>query len=60
MSYDRMRFYDAGRFFDEDLPDWHHEAQRLSAREGIDWHRALERVLDCEYRQLTEAGLAGL
>lgn len=57
MIYGTIRCYDAGRFYDVGLPDWHHEAQRLTAREGIDWHRALERVFDCECRQLTEAGL---
>jgi hypothetical protein len=57
MSYDRMRVYDTGRFHDTDLPDWYHEAERLSQTERIDWHRALERVLDCEYTLLTEDGL---
>lgn len=35
---------------------------RLSEAERVDWHRALERVLDCEYTLLTEEGLisAGL
>lgn len=62
MSYDRLRLYDAGRFYDTPLPDWYHEANRLTERERVDWHRALERVLDCEHTLLTEEGLlsAGL
>lgn len=30
MMFDRMRVYDAGRFIDTELPDWYHEAGRLS------------------------------
>ena len=62
MSYDTLRVYEAGRFHDVDLPDWYHEACRISETERVDWHRASERVLECEYRLLTEAGLcsAGL
>jgi hypothetical protein len=56
MMFDRMRVYDAGHFHDVDLPDWYHEANRLSETECIDWHRAFERVLDCEYTLLTEEG----
>lgn len=56
MSFDRLRVYDAGRFQDMDLPDWYHEACRISETEHIDWHRAFERVLDCEYTLLTEEG----
>jgi hypothetical protein len=57
-----MRVFDAGRFHDMDLPDWYHEAKRLSQTEHMDWHCALERVLDCEYTLLTEEDLvsAGL
>ena len=54
MMFDQMRLYDAGRFHDTELPDWYREAQRLSQAERIDWHCALERVLDCEYTLLTE------
>ena len=57
MSYDRMRLYDAGRFHDAELPNWYHEAERLSEAERIDFHRALERVLGCEYTLLTEDGM---
>lgn len=62
MSYDRLRLYDAGRFYDTPLPDWYHEANRLTETERVDWQRALERVLDCEHTLLTEEGLlsAGL
>jgi hypothetical protein len=59
MTYDRMRLYDAGRFHETELPDWYHEAERLSEAERIDFHRALERVLDCEYTLLTEDGMMG-
>jgi len=56
MSFDRLRIYNAGRFHEVDLPDWYHEACRISEEEHIDWHRAFERVLDCEYTLLTEEG----
>ena len=59
MSFDRMRLYDAGRFHDAELPAWYREAVRLSETERVDWHRALERVLDCEHTLLTEEGLLG-
>ncbi|WP_375572665.1 hypothetical protein ABWH93_06395 [Seohaeicola saemankumensis] len=62
MSFDTLRVYEARRFYDVDLPDWYHEACRISETERVDWHRAFERVLECEYGLLTEAGLcsAGL
>ena len=41
------------------LPDWYHEAERLSEAERIDWDRAFERVLDCEYTLLTEDAMLG-
>ena len=59
MMFDRIRVYDAGRFHDVDLPDWYHEANRLSETEHVDWHRAFERALDCEYTLLTEEGQLG-
>ena len=59
MSYDRIRLYDAGRFHDAELPAWYREAVRLSETERVDWHRALERALDCEHTLLTEEGLLG-
>lgn len=62
MSFDTLRVYEAGRFYDLDLPDWYEEACRISETERVDWYRAFERVLECEYSLLTEAGLcsAGL
>ncbi|MGI3212599.1 hypothetical protein ACROSR_15980 [Roseovarius tibetensis] len=62
MSFDRLRVYDAGRFHEVDLPDWYHEACRISETQQVDWHRAFERVLECECSLLTEEGLcsAGL
>lgn len=62
MSFDKLRVYEAGGFYDVDLPDWYHEACRISENERIEWHRAFERVLECDYSLLTEAGLysAGL
>ena len=59
MSFDRMRLYDAGRFHDTELPDWYDAAMHLSENERLDWHRALDRVLDCEHTLLTEDGLLG-
>lgn len=59
MSFDRMRLYDAGRFHDAEQPAWYREAVRLSETERLDWHRALERALDCEHTLLTEEGLLG-
>ena len=56
MSFDRLRVSDAGRFHDVALPEWYHEACRISEMERVDWHRAFERVLDCEYTLLTEEG----
>lgn len=62
MSFDTLRVYEAGRFYDLDLPDWYEEACRISETERVHWYRAFERVLECEYSLLTEAGLcsAGL
>ena len=54
MSFDMLRIYDAGRFHDVDLPDWYHEAELLCDKERLDWHRAVDRVLDCEHTLLTE------
>ena len=57
MSFNTLRVYDAGRFHDVDLPEWYHEAERLSDKDRLDWHRALDRVLDCEHTLLTEEGV---
>jgi hypothetical protein len=59
MIFDTMRVYEAGRFHDMDLPEWYHESERLSEAERLDWHRALDRVLDCEHTLLTEEGVPG-
>lgn len=59
MSFDRIRLYDAGRFHDTELPDWYHKAERLSETERMDFHRAFDRVLDCEHTLLTEEGMLG-
>jgi len=56
MSFDRLRIFNAGRLHEVDLPDWYHEACRISEQEHVDWHRAFERVLDCQYTLLTEEG----
>lgn len=62
MSFETIRVYVAGQFQDTELPRWYDEACALSERKGLDWHRAFEHVLECEYRPLTEEGLcsAGL
>lgn len=59
MIFDTLRVFADGRFHDTELPDWYHEAERLSEKERIDFHRAFERVLDCEYTLLTEDGMLG-
>jgi len=62
MSFNQMRIYDSGRICNTELPDWYDEACRVSEQDRVDWHRALDRVLDCEHSLLTEEGLisAGL
>ena len=57
MTFDRLRVYEAGRFYDTPLPDWYHEVNRLSEMENVDWHRAFERVVGCAYTLLAEEGL---
>ena len=59
MSYDTLRVYEAGRFHDVELPDWYHEAERLSEEQQLDWDRALERVLDCQLMMLTGEATMG-
>lgn len=56
MSCNTMRIYDAGRFYDAELPDWYTAAEQVSETDCLDWHRALDRVLDCEHCLLTEEG----
>ena len=57
MMFEKLRVYEAGDFHEVDLPDWYHEAERISEEERFDWHRAFDRVLDCENTLLTEEGL---
>ena len=59
MSYDTLRVYEAGRFHDVDLPDWYHEAERLSQQEGVSWHHAFTRALGCYPVALTDEGCEG-
>jgi hypothetical protein len=59
MSFDRLRVYDAGRFHDVDLPDWYREADRLSEKEGVNWHHAFTRALGCYPVPLTDEGCEG-
>ena len=59
MTFDRLRVYENDRFHDIVLPNWYREALRLSETERVDFHRALERVLDCEHSLLTEDGMLG-
>jgi hypothetical protein len=59
MSFDRLRVYGGGRFHDVDLPDWYREADRLSEQEGVNWHHAFTRVLDCYSVPLTDEGCEG-
>ena len=54
MSFERLRVYEAGRFYDVELPDWYHEADRLSRKEGVSWHHAVTRVLGCYSVPLTD------
>jgi hypothetical protein len=54
-----LRVYDAGRLHDVELPAWYREAERLNETEHVDYHRAFDRVLDCEHTLLTEDGMLG-
>jgi hypothetical protein len=56
MSFNTIRIYDGGKFYDSELPDWHDAAKYLSERDRLDWHLALDRVLDCDHSLLTEEG----
>jgi len=59
MSFDTLRVYEVGRLYDVDLPDWYHEAERLSLKEGVNWHHAFSRALDCYSVPLTDEGCEG-
>ncbi len=56
MMFDRMRVYDAGHFHDVELPDWYHEARRLSETRRLARHMAFDRALGCEHTLLTGEG----
>lgn len=59
MSDDTLRVYEAGRFHDVDLPDWYHEAERLSLEKGLSWNHAFTRALGCYPMPLTDEGCEG-
>jgi len=59
MCFDTLRVYDAGHLYDVALPDWYHEANRLCEQEGVNWHHAFTRVLDCYSVPLTDDGCEG-
>ena len=57
MSFNTIRIYDGGKLYDSELPDWYDAAKYLSERDRLDWHLALDRVLDCDHSLLTPKGL---
>ena len=59
MGFDTLRVYDAGHLYDVELPDWYHEADRLSNEEGLSGHQAFTRVLGCGGVPLTDDGCEG-
>jgi hypothetical protein len=59
MSFDTLRVYEAGRFYDVALPDWYEEADRLSRSGKASWHHAFTRVLGCYPVPLTDEGCEG-
>ena len=59
MGFDTLRVYDAGLLYDVGLPDWYHEADRLSNEEGLSGHQAFTRVLGCGGVPLTDDGCEG-
>jgi hypothetical protein len=59
MSFDTLRVYEAGRFYDVALPDWYEEADRLSRSGNASWHHAFTRVLGCYPVPLTDEGCEG-
>ena len=54
MDLTKIRLYDAGHFYDSDLPDWYVKAEQFSEARRIDFHVALDHVLACEHWPLTE------
>lgn len=59
MNHPTLRVLADGMFHDVPAPDWYSEAHRL-CQEDLDWHRALDRVLDCDGIPLTEEGMDGV
>src|SRR5262245_57886829 len=49
----RLIVYSNGAFCDQPAPDWYCKAEELGAG-GIDWHKALSRVLGADYDQYAE------
>lgn len=58
MIFDTLRTYEAGQFYQIDLPAWYHQTDRL-VEKGVEWHQALDRILECEHLLLTEEGSLG-
>jgi len=60
MNHPTLRVLADGMFHDAPAPDWYSEAHRLCHQDRLDWHRALDRVLDCIGIPLTEEGMDGV
>ena len=60
MNHPTLRVLADGTFHDVPAPDWYSEACRLCEEDRLDWHRALDRVLDCDGITLTEEGMDGV
>jgi hypothetical protein len=60
MNHPTLRVLADGTFHDVPAPDWYSEASRLCHEGRLDWHRALDRVLDCDGIPLTEEGMDGV
>lgn len=56
MSEPTIRVYTKGNFTSEPVPGWYREAVRL-CDDGVDWHKALSRVLDVESNSFPAATL---
>jgi hypothetical protein len=57
MMFDTLRLYDHGQLHSMPVPDWYRQAERLS-EEGLDWHKAFDRVLGAEHMSLMDEPLA--
>jgi hypothetical protein len=49
----RVIVYSNGAFCEQSAPDWYREAEELGAG-GLDWHKALSRVLGTDHDQYAE------